>query len=78
MSIIHANTHVCNLECACEGIALRESPSLTASARRKAGDLMSRLRDRLELNRMKRFSDHRLRDIGFEHDWDGSLIRRQA
>jgi len=39
---------------------------------------MSRLRDRLELNRMKRFSDHRLRDIGFEHDWDGSLIRRQA
>jgi len=27
------------------------------------------------LRRVARFSDHRLHDIGFERDWDGSLLR---
>jgi uncharacterized protein YjiS (DUF1127 family) len=51
---------------------------MMAFVHRKAAGLPSMFRDRLEFHRMKRFSDHRLRDIGFERDWDGSLIRRQA
>jgi uncharacterized protein YjiS (DUF1127 family) len=43
-----------------------------------AADLISVFRHRLELDRIDRFSDHRLHDIGFERDWDGSLIRRRA
>ncbi|MER9587004.1 DUF1127 domain-containing protein [Mesorhizobium sp. M0276] len=27
------------------------------------------------LRRVARHSDHRLRDIGFERDWDGSILR---
>ncbi|TIW89109.1 MAG: DUF1127 domain-containing protein [Mesorhizobium sp.] len=30
---------------------------------------------RRTLRRVARFSDHRLHDIGFERDWDGSLLR---
>ncbi|WP_338811460.1 hypothetical protein V2V90_24390 (plasmid) [Agrobacterium leguminum] len=34
------------------------------------------LRQRMASRRIERFSDHRLRDIGFERDWDGSMIAR--
>ncbi|MER9948518.1 DUF1127 domain-containing protein [Mesorhizobium sp. M0047] len=27
------------------------------------------------LRRVARFSDHRLHDIGFERDWNGSILR---
>ena len=27
------------------------------------------------LRRVARFSDHRLHDVGFERDWDGSILR---
>lgn len=30
---------------------------------------------RRALRRVARFSDHRLHDIGFERDWDGSILR---
>jgi len=78
VSIVHANTQIHNLTPADEGAALRKISSMMAFVRRKAAGLPSVFRDRLEFHRMKRFSDHRLRDIGFERDWDGSLIRRQA
>ncbi|MBB3644055.1 hypothetical protein FHX14_000214 [Rhizobium sp. BK619] len=33
-----------------------------------------RLRNRIAVRRFERYSNHLLRDIGFERDWDGSII----
>ncbi|MBY5903831.1 DUF1127 domain-containing protein [Rhizobium leguminosarum] len=42
-----------------------------------AKSLLLAFRYRLATRRIQRFSDHRLHDIGFERDWDGSVITRQ-
>lgn len=39
--------------------------------------LLSAFRNHLAAQRIERFSDHRLDDIGFERDWDRTIIRRQ-
>lgn len=36
--------------------------------------LVARFQHRRTIRRIARFSDSRLRDIGFERDWDGSVI----
>ena len=40
-----------------------------------AARLVAWFEHRLTMGRMARFSDHRLRDLGFERDWDGSIIQ---
>ena len=37
---------------------------------------MVRLQNRIAARRFERYSDHLLQDIGFERDWDGSIIGR--
>ncbi|MBB3656774.1 uncharacterized protein YjiS (DUF1127 family) [Rhizobium sp. BK650] len=39
--------------------------------------LFAALRQQWTMRQIARFSDHRLRDIGFERDWDGSINRMQ-
>lgn len=39
-----------------------------------AGDLFARFQHRRTMRRIARFSDHRLHDMGFERDWDGSIL----
>jgi hypothetical protein len=36
--------------------------------------LVAAIDHRLAMKRIERFSDRRLQDIGFERDWDGSVI----
>lgn len=38
-------------------------------------NLIARLQHYRAMQRIARFSDHRLRDLGLERDWDGSVIR---
>ncbi|TIN28612.1 MAG: DUF1127 domain-containing protein [Mesorhizobium sp.] len=49
-----------SISAAMSGLALRTS---AAFERRRT------------LRRVARFSDHRLHDVGFERDWDGSILR---
>jgi len=37
--------------------------------------LVAGIRHRWTMGYLARFSNHRLHDIGFERDWDGSLIQ---
>jgi uncharacterized protein YjiS (DUF1127 family) len=39
-----------------------------------AARLFARIQYRWTMRRFARFSTHRLQDIGFERDWDGSII----
>lgn len=48
--------------------------SLSARTTQLGFDLRSRLRGRQTARQLARFPDHRLQDIGFERDWDGSII----
>lgn len=36
--------------------------------------LTTGMQQRWIMRRLGRFSDHRLRDIGFERDWDGTVL----
>jgi hypothetical protein len=38
-----------------------------------AHDLLVKLQHRRATKRFERFSAHRLQDLGFEQDWDGSI-----
>jgi hypothetical protein len=52
--------------------------SLCLSAADLATRLFAGLQHRWTMQRIVRFSDHRLQDMGFERDWDGSIIRQAA
>ncbi|MCG7504772.1 hypothetical protein [Mesorhizobium retamae] len=38
-----------------------------------ANDLFVKLHDRQAMKRLERFSGHRLQDVGFQREWDGSI-----
>lgn len=40
-------------------------------------DLKTGIQHRRTMARFAHFSDHRLQDLGFERDWDGSIIPRR-
>jgi hypothetical protein len=42
-----------------------------------AARLFAGFQHRWTMQRIARFSDHRLQDMGFERDWDGSINPRQ-
>ncbi|MFA1621339.1 hypothetical protein ACDY96_00565 [Rhizobium mongolense] len=52
-------------------------PSLRVFGNGLATRLFSGFQHRWTMQRIARFSDHRLKDMGFERDWDGSIIHRQ-
>ena len=41
----------------------------------QAAQLFASVRRRWTMRHIARFSTHRLQDIGFERDWDGSLMQ---
>jgi hypothetical protein len=43
----------------------------------QAARLFAGLQHRRTMRRIAGFSDHRLQDMGFERDWDGSVIPMQ-
>ena len=51
-------------------------PLRIAVAKRTA-DLIARFQNHRTMRRIEGFSGRRLRDIGFERDWDGSILPRQ-
>ena len=48
--------------------------SLRQAVRVLVASLVAAFERRLAMGRFARFSDHRLQDLGFERDWDGSII----
>ena len=48
-------------------------PSRRATSAGVTG-LIAAFQHRLVMGCFARFSDHRLKDVGFERDWDGSII----
>lgn len=56
-------------------IAIIESLRVAVSGR--AAHLFAGVQHRWTMQRIARFPDHRLQDMGFERDWDGSVIPRQ-
>lgn len=56
---------------------VRAMIALADAARDRIGGIMAAVRHRAEMRRLERFSNHKLQDIGFEHDWDGTVIPRQ-
>lgn len=51
--------------------------ALADTGRCRIGWLIAAIGHRWEMRRLERFSDHALQDIGFERDWDGTVIERQ-
>ena len=77
MSIVHTSPHAREqMEPASVPMPLAAIESLRIAATARAADLFDRFRHRRVMHRIARFSDHRLRDLGFERDWDGSIIPR--
>jgi hypothetical protein len=75
VSNIHAVMDNCNrVVAASERTPLGAIESLRVSATGLAIRLLAGLQHRSTMQRIGRFPDHRLKDIGFERDWDGSVI----
>ncbi|WP_261321159.1 hypothetical protein [Rhizobium leguminosarum] len=77
MSSIHANMDICGRTPAFDRNIVDAVSSRLTAASGAAKSLLLAFRYRLATRRIQRFSDHRLHDIGFERDWDGSVITRQ-
>lgn len=50
--------------------AIAAAPLRLAAA---ANDLFVQLQHRQAMRRFERFSGHRLQDVGFQREWDGSI-----
>ncbi|WP_292449959.1 hypothetical protein [Mesorhizobium sp.] len=78
MSTIHAYMDACDrMVPASQRTPMDAVVSLCRSAADLATRLFAGLQHRWTMQRIARFSDRRLQDMGFERDWDGSIIRRQ-
>lgn len=79
MSLTHASTDFF------DGPAARElahrplgaTVALAGAARDRIASLVAAIRYRSEMRRLDRFSNRTLQDIGFERDWDGTVLPRQ-
>jgi len=75
VSTLHATLNTCNpVE-----ITRVRSPMEAFSALRDAATALATrvsvgIQQRLTMRALNRFSDRRLRDLGFERDWDGTVI----
>lgn len=78
MSNIHAYLDACDrVAPASARTPMDAIDSLRVAATELAAHLFAGFQHRRAMHRIERFSDHRLRDIGFERDWDGSILPRQ-
>jgi hypothetical protein len=77
MSSIQANMDICGRTPAFDRTVVDAVSSRLTAASGTAKTLLLAFRYRLAMRRILRFSDYRLHDIGFERDWDGSVITRQ-
>ncbi|WP_258119062.1 hypothetical protein [Mesorhizobium onobrychidis] len=78
MSNIHAYLDAFDrLEPASARLPIAAIESLRIAVTGQAARLFAGLQHRRTMQRIASFSDHRLQDMGFERDWDGSIIRRQ-
>jgi hypothetical protein len=78
VSNIHAYMDACGrMAPASQRTPMDAVVSLCLSAADLATRLFAGFQHRWTMQRIARFSDHRLQDMGFERDWDGSIIRRQ-
>jgi hypothetical protein len=76
VSIVHAYDEVFD-----RGVSVSARSSLAAIRSaltviaERAACLFANIQHVWTMQRIARFSTHRLQDIGFERDWDGSLIQ---
>lgn len=78
MSIVHAYPNTSDHLAPAVARPLTDSiAALPAALAGQAGLLVDGFRRRRTMQRLARFSDHRLADIGFERDWDGTIIPTQ-
>ena len=78
MSTTHASLHACDqFEPVSERPFIAAIESLRIAVAGRAADLFAGFQHRRTMDRIARLSDHRLHDMGFERDWDGSVLRRQ-
>ena len=78
MSNIHAYPNTVDWpEPASDGASATTIESWWRAANGRATRLLAGLQRRWNMRRIERFSDHRLQDVGFERDWDGSIRPRQ-
>lgn len=78
MSNIHAYLQPCHqMAPASERTPLDAIESLRIAVTETAARLFAGFQHRRTMQRIARFSDHRLQDMGFERDWDGAVIPRQ-
>lgn len=55
------------------GTAVEAAATLRATIRAFAMLMIAAMQQRVMEWRLTRLSDHMLRDLGYEHDWDGSI-----
>lgn len=76
MSVIHAYTEMVDRAApASIGLPIAAIKSALTMIARRTACLVAHVQHMWAMRLVTRFSAHRLRDIGFERDWDGSLIR---
>ncbi|KAA1183635.1 hypothetical protein FP026_06230 [Rhizobium tropici] len=76
MSVIHAYNEIVDRQAPVSiGLPIAAIKSVLTMIARRAACLFARVQYMWTMRLITRFSAHRLRDIGFERDWDGSLIR---
>ncbi|SOC82894.1 hypothetical protein SAMN05421890_1316 [Ensifer adhaerens] len=79
MSFTHASTDVFCGVAAPDRMyrPVRAMVALADATRSQIDYFVAAVRHRAEMRRLERFSNHTLQDIGFERDWDGTVIPRQ-
>lgn len=55
------------------GTAVEVAATLRATIRAFTMLMIAAIQQRFMERRLTRLSDHMLRDLGYEHDWDGSI-----
>jgi hypothetical protein len=76
VSIVHAYDEVFDRAApVAAGSSTAAIASLLTAVAGRATCLIVNIQHLWTMQRIARFSTHRLQDIGFERDWDGSLIR---
>ena len=79
MSIVHAYDEVFERATpVAAGSSIAAIMSALTSIVGRTGCLLAHIQQVCAMQRIARFSTHRLQDIGFERDWDGSLIRASS
>ena len=74
MSNIHATVDASGPRISTLGTVVETATTLRATIRDFATRVIAAIEQRSTQQRLAGFSDHMLRDFGFERDWDGSVL----